>query len=476
MIYNSYQISGNMLFDPKLKNLRIIRYKYSRYSTKNILIIFSVSILLISHVVSQDFESLQIPIETDSLNLSNELQQEIDNLTIEQDSIISNMFVDLSGEEFTSIDENDVTHLLAKPWYKNINISGFGGFGFVKTGAAGTRPNGGFIVKEISFFVETVVWDDISFFVEIQTNRLGQDSTLFVRTGEAYIHFRDLIQIQSNNSMGLKIGRVDIPFGEEYLWHDAKDNPLISNTAYYPYGWDEGILLYGNISQLNWIIAIMDGTLKRSVDDHPSKAFVGKIYGNLWDGFYISSSYLINGMTNMSAIEFGGSHLEPLGIKHYSTTGNTSSEKINATVYEVDAKFSLGEYGRYGHVAFSLGNAYLKDQNSIYNRNFQWFSIEPLIKISRKGYCIVRFSEIGTYNQNEGYSFDGKTTAGGLKSYGFDTQRLSRLSVGGGWNLNPRLIIKIEVGRDWFELIDDSPFNPNNDQRYLVGFEMVAIF
>ena len=40
----------------------------------------------------------------------------------------------------------------------------------------------------------------------------------------------------------MKLGRIDIPFGDEYLWQDAIDNPLITNSAAYPYGWDEGIL------------------------------------------------------------------------------------------------------------------------------------------------------------------------------------------------------------------------------------------
>jgi len=476
MIYRSIHIPGDIFFNSNLKYLNICRPKYLCRCIKYILKISSLGLLIINAVVSQEFESLQIPIAIDWVDLSYESLQEPDTLFIKKDSISSEPFVDLTGEEFTSIDEKDVSHILANPWSKNIKISGFGGFGFVKTGTAGTRPNGGFIVKETSLFIEADVWGDISYYIEIQTNRLGQDSTLFIRTGEVYIHFRNLIKFQSNNTLGLKIGRIDIPFGEEYLWHDASDNPLISNTVYYPYGWDEGILLYGNVSKLNWIIAIMDGTFERSVEDHPSKAFVSKIYCNLFDNFYISSSFMSNGITNKSAIEFGGSHFEPFGVGHNTTKGKTASKKISANVFEVDTKFGFGKFERYGHIAFSIGNAYLKDQNSIFNRHFKWFSIEPLLKIGGKGYCIARYSEIGTDDKNKGYSFDGKTTAGGLKSYGFDTHRLSRLSVGGGWNFNSRMIMKIEVGHDQFVLIDDSSLNANNDERYLVGIEMVVKF
>ncbi len=431
---------------------------------------------LLGLISAQDYDTDHIPIIVDSVQYIIEAEQEPVDQIVGQDSIAKKPLVDLVGEEFLSIGAKYTQHILAKPWYKNIDVTGFMGVGYLETGDAGTRPEGGFLIKEASIFIEGDVWDDISCLIEIQTNRLGKDSLLFLKTGEVYIHFRDLLKRWKPNLLGLKIGRIDIPFGEEYLWQDAKDNPLISNSVSYPYGWDEGILVYGKISQIGWIFSIMDGTHLRSVEDHSSKALVGKIYSNLSSKFYVSTSGMVNGLTSKTAIEFADSHLEPVGFNHFSTAGGSPSVKISAKLFETDVIYSFGKVERYGHLSFSFGRTWLEDQAKEYNRQWTWYSVEPLMKITSRLNCILRYSVIGTFNSEKGYHFDGKTTAGGIKAFGYDTRRLKRMSFGVGWNPNPRLITKFEIGRDWFELIDGSPFNPRNDKRYLIGFEVVAIF
>ena len=142
-------------------------------------------------------------------------------------------------------ESDDQDHVLASAWWSNFDIYGFGAAGYYDTGSDATRAAGGFEIKEASLFVEADVWEGVSFFVELQTNRLGRDDQLFTRTGEVYVHFREL-RLGNLPPFGLKLGRIDLPFGEEYLWQDASDNPLITNSAAYPYGWDEGVLLYGD--------------------------------------------------------------------------------------------------------------------------------------------------------------------------------------------------------------------------------------
>ena len=165
--------------------------------------------------------------------------------------------------------------MLTNPWWKNIEISGFGAAGFYDTGSAGTRADGGFEIKEASLFFDAEVWKDISFFLELQTNRLGKDDTLFTRTGEVYAHFRNIGA--EDSTLGIKLGRFDLPFGEEYLWQDAIDNPLITNSAAYPYGWDEGILIYDTTRHFSWIAAITSGTDARSKEENSAKALNLKI-------------------------------------------------------------------------------------------------------------------------------------------------------------------------------------------------------
>ncbi len=147
--------------------------------------------------------------------------------------------VDLSGEEVSTVASEDLpTSVLAKPWYQNIDVSGLGAVWLADSGSDGTRPDPGFVIKESTLFIEAQAWEDVSFFFEVQTTLLQRDNTPEVRTAEVYAHFRNILNRWGDDLLSVKIGRVDIPFGEEYLWQDAPDNPLISNSAAYPWLWD----------------------------------------------------------------------------------------------------------------------------------------------------------------------------------------------------------------------------------------------
>lgn len=384
--------------------------------------------------------------------------------------------VDLSPQQRTSIDDNESSNVLGNPWWRNFDISGFAAAGFYDTGSAGTRDNGGFEIKEASLFITADVWDDVEFFVEFQTNRLGRDGDQFTRTGEVYVHFHD-IAVSEFMSIGMKIGRIDIPFGEEYLWQDAFDNPLITNSAGWPYGTDEGLELYGKVKGVNWIFSITDGFLFRGQEENSDKAINLKVSGQLFEPLYISFSAMSNGDTSVSAMQFAGSFLQPIGgFGHQSALGFSPSSEIAASLAEVDAKyeFSLSAYDAY--LSLSLGIADLDDDNSLFDRSFRWLSVEPTVRLNRNWYAILRYSEIGTYESDEGYHFSGKTFAGGNTAFGYDTRRFQRLSLGFGWTPNPNVKAKLEIAKDWFELIDVSPASPNNGNRQFVGFEMAIGF
>ena len=389
--------------------------------------------------------------------------------------------VELIEDEYSSIDnvianDSPEVELLAKPWYKRVNLSGFGAVAYIDSGSAGTRPDGGFLIKEASLFVEAPVWDKSSLFFELQTNRLGDDETKWVRTGEVYLHIRDLFPDWGNGMISIKAGRFDIPFGEEYLTQDAIDNPLISTSAAYTYGWDEGVLFYGKYRGIGWAASIADGSDDRSIEDHSDKAFNAKIWGNPMESLYLSASAMRNGTAGKSAIEFGGSHFQPVGVSHPSSLGISPSGKVDAALFELDAKYHFGPYLDSGYLAVNYGMAFVDDETSSFDRDFQWFMIEPYYSLTEQIYLVARYSEIGTYDDNEGYHFDGKTTAGGNSSLGYDTRRFQRLSVGMGWWYNPRLNIKLEYSRDRFDLINGSLLSADNNNRNLFGIEMVGGF
>lgn len=383
--------------------------------------------------------------------------------------------VDLTPQQQTSIDDSDTSNVLSNPWWRNLDISGFASAGYYDTGSAGTRPNGGFEIKEVSLFVTAEVWGNIDFFMELQANRLGKDEDKFTRTGEVYVHFHD-VAVTDGFRVGIKLGRIDIPFGEEYLWQDAIDNPFITNSAAYPYGWDEGILVYGNYRGLGWIAAITDGTDERSAEENSDKAVNLKVYGSPTESLDLSLSVMTNGSVSKSAIEFGGSHFRPVGAAHQSTVGASPSADVDADLMEIDARYAFRVANRDAYIALAVGAAKATDSDTDFDRDFRWVFVEPFVQLNHDWYAAFRFSEIGTYNSAQGYHFDGKTIAGGNAAFGYDTRRFRRTSVGVGWMPNPRVRAKFEIAKDHFELIEASPLAPDNSARGFAGFEVAVRF
>ena len=93
-----------------------------------------------------------------------------------------------------------------------------------------------------------------------------------------------------------------------------------------------------------------------------------------------------------------------------------------------------------------------------------------------KIYSALRYSEIGTYDAAEGYHIGGEFMAAGNEAFGYDAKRLQRSSLGLGWKLNPRVLFKLEVGRDRFEVIDVSPFEPDGEDRDFYVVEVAVSF
>ena len=417
---------------------------------------------------------LSLQQELEELRQTDLVEQTVTDSSVQSDSEIVES-VDLTFTEVGSVDQPSVGHVLENPWWRNIEIYGFGAAGYYDTASGGTKDTGGFEVKESSLFIEADVWEDIGFFIELQTNRLGKDDSLFSRTGEVYAHFRN-VQIFNDTSVNLKVGRFDIPFGEEYLWQDSIDNPLITNSVAYPYGWDEGVLLYGDVGSFGWIGAISDGTDARSIEENSDKAYNFKIFSNPTEQLYLSASLMLNGGNTKSAFEFGGSHFQPVGASHFSSLGKSASREVDSSLFQLDARHNFRLGTREGYLAAFFGVAEQDDVQREFDRELRWFSIEPYLQLSPNWYTVLRYSEIGTYDSQEGYHFDGKVLAGGNSAFGYDTKRFQRLGVGLGWTPNPRVRGKLEIGKDRFELIDATTLPVDSDSRSFVGVEFAVGF
>lgn len=180
-----------------------------------------------------------------------------------------------------------------------------------------------------------------------------------------------------------------------------------------------------------------------------------------------------NGDAAESGLELSGSHLTPVGVDDPSTLGASPSATVDSWLYELNLKWTF-EPG--GWIAGAFGQAFVEDDVSAFDRDILWFIIEVVKPITDDVYVAARYSEIGTYDDDEGYHFSGEIVEDAAEDLGFDVRRLQRASIGIGWRPVQRVLVKVEAGHDWYGLIDASPFETENGQRWFAGFEVDVTF
>jgi len=382
--------------------------------------------------------------------------------------------LDLSDEQLPSITQVNGSNPLSRPWYENIEISGFAAFSYLDTGSAGSRPYGGFFVQEASLFIDAQAWEDMYVHADVRIVPLGVGASYRMGLGEVYADLRNLWTSgdRSNSSVGLKAGRFYIPFGDEYVWTRAPDNPQLSNSASDAYGLTQGVQLYGSCDTVGWIAALSNGAENLAPGAHLAAAYNLKFWFDPSESVHLSASVMSNGATPATALDFGGSNLQPVGTDATSSAGVSPSTEIRAQLYELDARL---RFGQPASLLLAFGQGQVDDALDSFDRSLTWFTVEPRYDFSGSVYADLRLSEIGTYDDAEGYRFDGKIIAEGNTTFGYDTKRFQRVSLGVGWRINPHALLKFEVGHDEFWLISSSP-TANDDNRTYAGSQLVLSF
>lgn len=378
--------------------------------------------------------------------------------------------IDLSGEELSAIQAPANDHVLARPWFENIDVSGYAAFTYLDTGGVGTSENGSFLVKEASLFLEVEIWDRVHLHDETWIVRFPSSDQFMV--GELYANVRNVFGADEGEGIGFKVGRFEIPFGEDYLRWDADETRWISFTAADPYGIDEGVELYGTLGGVHWIAALMNGS-SGSADNSPAKLGALKVYGEPFDDVYSSLSVLASGKSERTAFRLSGEAIEPVGADGaLSTAGASPSRAVDLTAYEADARIAEA---RRASVNLQFGQAFIGDEVDAFDRDLTWYAVEPSVKLTQKLELLLRYSEIATSDEDEGYAFSGKPIAQ-AEDFGFDAHSLKRLSAGLCFTANPHITGKLEVGHDWLDLIDASALDAEDDERLYFGVEMVFSF
>ena len=317
-----------------------------------------------------------------------------------------------------------------------IQLSGEAGAAFFQSGRDGQYPHGEFRIDEAKLFIDAQVFDNVFFFTELNlTQRESPDE--FLSLGEIYFEIEDISRFWGQpHQLNVRAGRMDIPFGEEYMVRDAVDNPLIMHSLSDVWGVDEGVELYGGLGRLQYVLAVQNGGPASLSDANGDKSVSGRLGVDPTQWLHLSASGMRTGNLQVkgdqtSAVWFGNGFFRAIGAPATTT-------HFQADLAEADIQLRLP----HSQVKTAGGYAHFSDNDtaSINRRDLYYYSVEGLYNVTPKLYAATRFSQIFAPG---GYPLVG---SGNFNDYFFTspTKNLWRLSLGGGYRWQRNLTLKVE--------------------------------
>jgi hypothetical protein len=320
--------------------------------------------------------------------------------------------------------------------FGQVHLSAEGGLGFFASNGDGQYPNSTFRVDEAKVFLEAPVWEDTYFFSEwdVVTHEANDE---FFHLGELYIDFENILRHWTDKKwLSLRVGRVDIPFGEEYMARDAIDNPLITHSITDFWGVDEGVELYGSAFGFDYVMAVQNGGHPTLHDFNGDKAVSGRIGYNFGNRARLSFSGIRTGQLSsagdkMSELWFSDGFFRNLGP--VATTSSFQSD-----VFELDAQ----TFWKSGHLKLAGGYFDYDDTDTAaeHQRDGYYYYAEAVQNLPAHFYTVGRFSQIIS---NRGMPIVG---LGDFGEYFFGplTRDVWRLSLGLGYKWSDNFVTKLE--------------------------------
>lgn len=326
-----------------------------------------------------------------------------------------------------------------------VHLGGEGAVSFFNSGSHGQFPNGEFRVDEAKLFIEVPVMDSVYVFSELNLFA-REDPNINVNAGELYVDLENLSRFwNQENLLSLRMGRIDIPFGEEYLNRDAIDNPLISHSIMDFWGVDEGVELYGSWRKLSYVLAAQNGGHSSLRDFNGDKAVVGRVGFDPKPWLHLSASAMRTG--DLDAKDDYLSELW-LGSGFVHGIGSPATTRFSANVFQGDVQL------RFGQTAVKAWGGVLQyDDNDASRRNSRdvyFYSVEAVQPLSKKVYAAARWSQVFA---DGGFPLIGN---GSSARYFADrlTTDLSLLSLGLGYRLSRQLVFKAEYSWEFGRELD----------------------
>lgn len=319
--------------------------------------------------------------------------------------------------------------------FGKVNLGAEGGIAFFNTGSEGFAPNSEFRVDEARVFLDAPVWDDVYFFGEINL-ATREDTSLSTQLGQFYLDFENVSKLWGKDEqLSVRAGRIEVPFGEEYLTRNAIDNPLILHSVADLWAVDPGVEIYGALGKFSYVVGVQNGGGNGVQDFTGNKSVAGRISFDPNRHWHFSVSGMTTGNVDVqneytSAEWFGGGW--------FRSIGSTATTQFYANLVEgdVSARWSSGYVKAFGGYVHYDDN----DPAASNTRDVYYYSAEVVQNLPRKFYAATRFSEVLAHN---GFPIVGNGDMGEYFNGTLATE-LWRWSVGLGYRFSDRLVLKTE--------------------------------
>lgn len=315
-------------------------------------------------------------------------------------------------------------------------VSGEAAIAFVRGGSESAFPVGEFRIDEARLFLDAQLMADVYFFTELILAERENGETA-IRLGELYLEAENLSRFWNrDDQLSLRVGRLDIPFGEEYLARDPIDNPLIMHSLADFWGIDEGVELFGRLGPVSYVAAVQNGGISTASDFDSDKAIVLRLSADPVRWLHVALSGLRTG--NMDAADDFITELW-FGNGFFRSLGNpATTQTFHAELIQGDVRLQLPR----GHIAAAGGYAHYADddRNADNTRDIYFYHVEALGEVTRQLYLAGRFSQILA---SEGYPIVANGDFGAF-FFGPLTKQIWRLSLGAGYRFHRNLVLKAE--------------------------------
>lgn len=331
-------------------------------------------------------------------------------------------------------------------------LSGEAGIAFFAGQSNTEFANEEFRIGESRLFLEAEIARNTYLFTTIELFR-RESGNSDVEVGEVFVDIENPFGL--DNLLTARVGRFQIPFGQEYLNRYVFENPLVSHSVADIMGIDEGLEIFGKANAFSYTLAVMNGGKSSLRDFDSGKAAVARFGYQPSENATFHASFMNTG--DISVAGDGSTELW-IGDTRFRSIGSAGTREFDVELGQLDGSYKW----RGGVAKAAVGIARYQDDDPLgsNSRDLDFFQVEALQKLAPEIYGVLRYSEI---NVDGGYPIAGNGDPTKFIHSGILTEELQRLSLGLGYTPVESVIAKLEYSFEEGEHSDGTK-RQNTDQ------------